>query len=511
LRSRHIHTLLSLASALLLALPFLFPVLFPLSWVSLVPLLWLIDRVPLRQAFLFGWLAGAVTNLVGFYWLNYTIGVFGGFPHGLIELIFLGFIAYGGLPVALFALITRFHGTGPLGLFPALAWVAIEFWFPQLFPWHLANSQAYFLPLIQWADLVGPYGTSFLLVWINTVLYKVAETSLRPQAVQKEPKPPMRELASVGALLVCVLVYGAVKLGTVAREIQRAPSLRVAAVQGNIDIRTKGDFTYLESNLETYKKLTAGIERADLIIWPESAVEAWMPEDLRRLPPEIMPVLPDGTSFFLFGVRSVRESLDVPTPTVFNSAYLVDRQGEVSGRYHKQVLLAFGEFIPVVSILSKLPGMPPIGKGFTPGEGPRTLDLSPTVKLATLICYEDLMPWVSRRFVGAAQANLLINLTNDAWFGRTVAPWQHVNLARWRAIETRRALVRATNAGLTSVISPTGEILSTIPPFSTGVLTAEVPLLHGETPYVRFGDWFSWIVTASLLCFLVVRQFAALF
>lgn len=509
--------MLSLGSAILLAGPFLFPVLFPLSWVSLVPLFWLIQRMSLRRAFLFGWLTGGITHVLGFYWLNHTIGVFGGFPHGISEFIFLIFTAYSALPVAFFALLVRYHGPGPLCLFPALVWITIEFWFPHLFPWYLANSQANFLSLIQWADLVGPYGTSFLLVWVNTVVFITVQANLPFHPPQPFPhlhgrrRVPLPETVAVGALLLGVIVYGHVRLDSVSRELQRAPSLTIAAVQGNIDIRSKGDLTYLASNLDVYKELTKGIDGAALVIWPESAVEAWLPENLRQLPPEILPHLSPKTSNFLFGVRSMREDPSSPGPTVFNSAFLVDPKGNVKGYYHKQVLLAFGEYIPLASVLSKIPGMPPIGKGFTRGNGPRTLELSPSIKLATLICYEDLMPSLSRRFVAGGEVNLLVNLTNDAWFGNSVAPWQHANLAKWRAIETRRSLVRATNAGLTSIISPTGEIVQTLPAFSSGVLIAKVPLLQGKTPYVRFGDWLSWIVSAASVCFLLVRWCAAFF
>jgi apolipoprotein N-acyltransferase len=117
------------------------------------------------------------------------------------------------------------------------------------------------------------------------------------------------------------------------------------------------------------------------------------------------------------------------------------------------------------------------------------------------------MPSLTRRFVAAKGANLLINLTNDAWFGDTVAPWQHTRLAQWRAIETRRYLVRVTNTGVTSVIDPTGKVLSTLPTFSPGVLTAKVRLLDDQTIYTRFGDWFAWLATAVSLV-IVVRKVA---
>ena len=158
------------------------------------------------------------------------------------------------------------------------------------------------------------------------------------------------------------------------------------------------------------------------------------------------------------------------------------------------------------ALLSRLPGMPPIGAGFSLGDGPRILELSPEIRLAPLICYEDLMPWLAREFVRGKKANLLVNLTNDAWFGDTVAPWQHARLAVWRAIETRKAFVRATNTGLTAIISPKGEIVDFLPTFSRGVLTAKVPLMDRETLYVRFGDWFAWLCSLLALGLLLRRM-----
>lgn len=241
-----------------------------------------------------------------------------------------------------------------------------------------------------------------------------------------------------------------------------------------------------------------------LVIWPESAVEVRLPEEMGRLPSEILPPLPADASF-IFGARSFRGNPAFPNLKTFNSAFLADSQGRVLGYYHKQVLLAFGEYIPFAAILSKLPGLSSLGDGFTPGDGPRTLDLPAGIKVAPLICYEDLMPGLARRFVAEKGANLLVNLTNDAWFGDSVAPWQHARLAQWRAIETRRSFVRVTNTGLTTVINPRGKMVQTLPTFSSGVLTAKVEVMEGETPYVRFGDWFAWMITLSSLGILLWR------
>ncbi len=491
--------LLPLLSGILVALPFLFPILFPLSWIAFVPLLLLVERSKtLRRAFFMGWLAGGVANLLGFYWLDYTIRVFGGFPYGASEFVFLGFVAYAALPMALFALLVRLCGRGVLGLFPALFWVVIEFWFPLLFPWHLANSQVWLLSLIQSADLVGPYGTSFLLVWLNTILYAaIFCRSGRTGTL-------LREGTLSSLVLIALFFYGHQRLKSVDADMRAAPGLTVAAVQGDIDIRRKWSMAYVESNLKSYQELTKKTRDVKLVIWPETAVEAWLPENLAQLPSQILPSLPEDASL-IFGARSFRGNPATPDLKAFNSAFLVNAQGRVSGYYHKQVLLAFGEYLPLAPLVSRLPGIPPLGDGFTPGDGPRTLDLPDGIRAAPLICYEDLMAGLARRFVAEKGANLLVNLTNDAWFGDTVAPWQHARLAQWRAIETRRYLIRVTNTGLTSVINPKGEMLETLPLFSSGVLTVNVALLEGETLYVRFGDWFAWLATLAALAILAWR------
>ena len=491
-------SLLALLAGILLALPFVYPLWFPAAWLFMVPLFFALHQsAALKRAFFLGWLAGGVANLSGFYWVDYTIRVFGGFPHGASQAIFLVFAAYGALPLALFALLVRLCGFGPLYLYPALFWVALEFSFPLLFPWHLANSQSAFLSLIQSADIVGPYGASFLLVWLNTILYARIFLS-------EKGRTYLPGAVALSALLAASLLYGHWRLNEVESQARAAPAIKVAAVQGDIDIQRKWDMAFLTSNLTSYRALTEKVADARLVIWPETAVETWLPENIVEIPAEMLPSLPPDAAF-IFGARSFRGNPASPNVKAFNSAFLTDGRGRVAGFYHKQVLLAFGEYLPLAGLLSKLPGVPPIGDGFTPGDGPRTLDVPGLIRAAPLICYEDLMPGLARRFVAETGANLLVNLTNDAWFGDSAAPRQHARLAQWRAIETRRYLVRVTNTGLTSVIDPKGEMLSKLPLFSAAVLTANVALLEGETLYVRFGDWFAWLLRGASLIVLLAH------
>ncbi|MGH7793556.1 MAG: apolipoprotein N-acyltransferase [Candidatus Binatia bacterium] len=478
-------------SAVLLAAPFLAPSLFALAWLAFVPLFWAIDHaLTLRRATFYGWLMGTCAHLIGFYWLVYTISAFGGFPYAVSVMVFLLYASLQALQMALFALLVRGAGFGPLQIVPALFWVPLEFLFPLLFPWHVANSQISFSWFVQTADLVGPYGASFIVIWTNAAIYRAISSFREGRPVAMLP------FACAALSVIFSVVYGVQRLESVGAEIAAAGKLSVAAVQGNVDIDLKWNPELAKKNLDKHRGLTA--DHADavlLVIWPESAIELMIPETLRELPPELMPAFKSDRAYFIFGSKSFRGTLGRPGAKIFNTAFFTDAQGRILGHYHKQVLLAFGEYLPFSNVISLLPAMP-FADGFTPGAGPAAFHLSGGVKVAPLICYEDLMPDLSRKFVSETRANVLVNLTNDAWYGRSVGPWQHLWLAQSRAIETRRSLLRVTNTGVTSLVNAKGEIVQTLPMFTEGVMQTEVDILNGETYYVRFGDWFAWGLTA---------------
>jgi apolipoprotein N-acyltransferase len=489
---KRVHFIAVVLGGVVLAAPFLLPALFPLGWIGFVPLFWLVMNArSARQAFLLAWLTAALAHIIGFYWIDHTVRVFGGIPYGLSEIVLLGFAALNSLHIALFGLLVFFCGLGPLMLFAPVLWTAIEFFAPQLFPWHLANTQAGFLPFLQSADLIGLYGATFLLAWTSASIYALLF------AGKLTGRSRFAGAALCALALIANIAYGELRMKQVADAMSAAPKLDIAAIQGSVDIDMKWDPRRVEANLKPYLDLTRQTPGARLYLWPESAVEAWIPEDAQRLPPQLMPQLPQGSSL-IFGAMSFRGRPGSPGSKAFNSAFHVAADGRVLGHYHKQALLAFGETLPFAPVLGKIPFMPPIGEGFARGEGPVTLNAD-GVKAAPLICYEDIMPELARQAVAEKDANLLVNLTNDAWFGRTIAPYQHARLSILRAIETRRALVRVTNTGLTTVINARGEMVQELPIFTPGVITAKVDLMEGKTPYVKYGDWFGWIVTVAAL------------
>jgi len=482
--------LLPILAAALLAAPFLEPWLFPLAWVAFVPLFYAIDRAAsLRRAILYGWLMGLVAHLIGFHWLTYTISVFGGFPFAGSVIVFVLYAALQAIALALFALLVRMIGLGPMMIFPALFWVSLEFLFPLLFPWYIANSQVAFLWLIQTADLVGPYGTGFIVMWFSAALYHAL-------FMAAEVRQKILPLAYACLAIIVALVYGYQRLQSVSNEMAGAAKLSVGAVQGNVDIDMKWNPVLAQKNLDQHRRLTNELDAVPLVIWPESAVEALIPENMQALPLEVMPAFKNERAYFIFGAKTFRGNPGQANGKAFNTAFFTDSKGRILARYHKQVLLAFGEYLPFAKLLSWFPALP-MADGFTPGPGPAVFHLPRSVRAAPLICYEDLLPEVVRKFVSETRANVLINLTNDAWYGRSVGPWQHLRLAQSRAIETRRSLLRVTNTGVTSLVNAKGELVKTLPMFSAAVMHTEVDILNETTYYVRFGDWFAWVMTIA--------------
>jgi len=494
--------ILPILAAVLLAAPFLEPRLFPLAWVAFVPLFFAIDRAAsLRQAVFYGWLMGLAAHLIGFHWLTYTISVFGGFPFAVSVVVFVLYAALQGIQMGLFALLVRSIGFGPLMILPALFWVPCEFLFPLLFPWYIANSQVSYLKVIQTADLVGPYGTGFIVMWFNAALYHALFASA-------EPRKKIIPLAYASLAILVALAYGYQRLQSVGEEMAGAAKLSIGAVQGNVDIDMKWNPVLAQKNLAQHRQLTGDLDAVRLVIWPESAVEAVIPETMQALPLEVMPVFKSERAYFIFGAKSFRGNPGQTNGKAFNTAFFTDAQGRIIARYHKQVLLAFGEYLPFAKFLSWIPAMP-FADGFTPGPGPVAFHLPRSVRIAPLICYEDLMPGLARQFVSETRANVLVNLTNDAWYGKSVGPWEHLRLAQSRAIETRRSLLRVTNTGVTSLVNAKGAVVALLPMFTPAVMQLDVDVLNETTYYVRFGDWFAWlmtIVTAGLMLFHAKRS-----
>lgn len=491
----HVTTLDAAAclSGILISSCFLRFQLWPLAWFAFAPFLWALacasDR---RETVRLGLITGMFTNVPAFYWLTYTINVFGGFGYFLSSFFYLCLSLYSTMQFVLVALALRRTGVGPLALAAPLIWVTTEFLYPHLFPWRMGHSQFLAPVLIQIGDITGPYGLSFVMVWFAA---GVARLFGEPRDV----KP----LLAACAAAVAIVVYGAVRLPAVDAAMQAAPKIQVALAQGNISIKEKGDFRYFDVNLDKYAELSViAQEGADLLVWPETVSQHWIPADADRLGPKEMPFA-DLKTYMYFGGLSYR--LTGPRQAdEFNSAFFVGPDGTVIGRYDKHILMPFGEYIPLEWMLpASVRELSPATASFKAGEGTQVFEVPGKYRFAPLICYEDLIASMSRH-ASAAGAQFLLNILNDAWYGNTAAPYQHQALALWRTVENRRYLLRGSNSGVTSIIDAAGRIVAEGGLFTAEVVSGEVALMETETFYTRRGDVFAWFVVA-LSGVLVVR------
>jgi len=472
-------------SGVLIAATFLDFSLYALAWVAFAPLLWsLAEAETRREALWIGVIAGMATNVPAFSWLVYTIHAFGGFPYPVAVLFYVCLSAFATCQFVLFALALRFTGPGPLGLAAPVLWVPLELLFPNLFPWRLANSQLHAPLLTQVGDLTGPFGLSFVLVWFSAALVIAAR---RPRR--------LKPLGAATLAAVLLLAYGAARMPAIERAIAAAPTVRVALIQGNIGIREKGNVAVFEHNIERYRTLSEALPNdVDVIVWPESVAQWWVPAVAERLQPDQHP-LPGLRTHLIFGGLAYGSNAQGEQER-YNSAFLIDRDATVLGRYDKRVLLPFGEYLPGATWIPGLAKLSPRSGHFTPGQALRTLDVPGRARFAPLVCYED-VPSGGARAMTRQGAEVLLTLFNDAWFGDSMAPYQHEALALWRALENRRYFVRVGNAGATGVIDPLGRVVSRLGLFTEGTLTVAIRPLDIETFYTRHGDVFGWCVVAA--------------
>ena len=464
--------------------------LFPLAWVAFVPLLIALDRAADRRTTLWvGLVAGLATNVPAFYWLVYTMRVFGGFPLPLAVFFYACLSTFSAMQFVLFAAGFRSLGFGSLGLAVPVLWVTLEFFFPNLFAWRMGNSQLELPLLMQVGDLTGPYGLSFAIMWVN------AGIALALRRRRWEP------LLAAGAAVVAVVAYGALRMPVVQRAVDAATPVAVGLVQANIGIHEKGDVTLFDINLDKYRELSRPLEpRVDVLIWPESVAQWWVAADETQLAAKHNPFV-GVQPYLIYGGLAYQYPHEGGDPLLFNSAFLIDGAGQVHGRYDKQVLIPFGEYIPGGSFFPGLYRLSPQTGQFTSGSDAQTLDVPDRVRVAPLICYEDVPAGIARAMT-ARGAEALLTIFNDAWFGRTMAPYQHEAIALWRAIENRRYFVRVGNAGVSSVIDPFGRVVGRLGMFTAETMRAEIRPLQLRTFYTAYGDVFAWSVVAVALAWL---------
>lgn len=468
----------------------------PLAYIALVPLLWALDpqheKVPLtwRQIASIGFVFGLTWNIGGFYWIASTLRSFSGFSYVWCLLITVILCAYQGVTMVVFACVFRLaRGAGASNLLAAPAAFCLAEWtYPELFK-HYFGSSLHNTPLaIQVADIGGPLLVTGLLVVANVGIYTLSLT-------HKNRHLDRRTTAIAATLWALTLAYGAYRIHEVDQRAARAPKITVGLVQTNMGLTQKRDDPRegLQRHIAQSLELTSK-QHIDLLVWPESAFGWFLPEHVKNVSDIVFQGAIDTPT--LFGGLSQRERGGELRP--FNTAFMTDADGTIVGTYDKTYLLAFGEYIPLGETFPSLYEISPNSGRFAAGDHVQPVPFGP-YRIGVLVCYEDILPSFVARAVRVGNPHLLVNLTNDAWFGDTHAPWEHLAIAKLRATEHHRALVRSTNSGVSTVIDPVGRTLALSGVFTRENLSAEVPMLEGTTLYAGVGDFPGYLALATVV------------
>jgi len=457
--------ILSLVSALLLIL--IFPR-FNLTWLApfvLTPLLIACAReFSWRRRFLNGWLAGFVFWFGVCYWIQFVLEVHGGMGRWGGWGTFALFAVLKGLHLAIFAALAGFLMQRWWAV-PAVAalWTGLERTHGELgFTWLQLGNAGIDMPLpMRVAPILGVYGISFLFAMLAAA---VALVILRR---------PRRELAWV-AIVPLVLILPAAPPPDKGAE-------RAILVQPNIDT----EFDWTQASLSRMERDLTTLSHAPgvpLIVWPEVPAPFYPSDPAFRVYVET--IARSEHAYFLFGgvaYNSARAPL--------NSAFLFDPDGHLLDRYDKIHLVPFGEFVP--DVFSWVNRVTKETGDFAPGARVVEFPVG-SHKLGAFICYESAFPDLVREFARSG-AEVLVNLSNDGYFGHSAAREQHLSLVRMRAAENRRWILRATNDGVTVTVDPAGRIVFRAPPYQ--MLAGEVSYryLNDLTLYTRYGDWFAWL------------------
>lgn len=454
-----------------------------LPWIAVAPWIAIAEARPAGRAFRLGWFGGVVGIAYAFVWLIHAFQAFGGFALPTALVLYVPPVAWMGLQIGVFTGLCSWVGPLPLGLAAPLTFSVVEFLFPTLFPWRVAHTQYRLVPLLQSGEIAGPYVLGFVMVWCNAGLVRLVRA--------REIAPLSAALAALAALTIA----GEARVRHVEAQRAAAPSIRVGVVQGNIGVERKGNRAFFHRNLDEYRRLSW--ELADdvaLLVWPETVAQRPLRADERLPAAEDHPFV--GTPRpLIFGGLAVAEARG--GRRLYNSAFLTEPGGAIAGRYDKRVLVPFGEYVPLASRFPWLRRVSPATGRFTAGEASTILTTGET-RIGPLICYEDVIPDPARQAVKRG-ANLLVNLTNDAWYGASAEPVQHQALALWRAVEVRRDFIRATNTGLTTAITATGAVVMEFPTFVAEARSVELRLLELPTFYAAWGDVFAWSLVSCWL------------
>jgi apolipoprotein N-acyltransferase len=459
-----------------------------LHWFSFLPLFGALDPNDSRTSFKLGYLSGFAGVFCLFFWLGQTITVFSNIPLVLASLIVLLFAAVWGLPYGLVVCtlhpLRRRFGAAWIFLFPAV-WVGMEYLQPALFPYYQGVGQYRVGWVWQLASVFGAMGVSYLILLVNCALAE-------PLLARREGKPiPWPAIATVAALWLANLGFGAWRYNHVEEELAKAPIVRASILQQHVTMVARLNERGPET-LKSWLKLTSLLadQKPDLVVWPEGSI-GYNPDE-GKIKELFSQLTQRGNFDFLIGAGTFEPDPAEPRKyTAWNSCYLFDKSGEITGRYDKMVPLPFGEYLPwpFTFLRDYIEGV----GNFRAGTTPHVFDAG-TFTFTTPICYEAILERQMRQMM---DADLFVNITNDGWFGDTSAPHQHAMLAAVHATEFGRPMLRVAYTGVSMVVEPNGNIPVETTPYTDVAEVVPIRLAKFDTPYRTWGGWFP--LVASLV------------
>ena len=456
-----------------------------LAWVAYVPLTaFVFSAGTSARAFLGGFIAGFIALFALLMWIPEVLIRYGGlstvlawFAFGLLVSVLA---CYPATACAVTKYLTRRGGAACFLLFPAV-WIVLEYAqclspFGGL-PWILAGySQSEYLSIIQIADITGIFGVSFLILGTGTAFVWMV-------TCRGNKKMACAPLLGAFLLIAACLIYGRISL----RHWESVPAtFRAAMLQGNLSFDDP-EHVLVEKFRKGYVRMADTLKpgETDLLILPESPspVSFQYDDSYGR-------VLADLARRYSLGLifNNIRNSETPDGSAYFNSAYFLDHNGALTGIYDKIHLVPFGEYIPLSRLFTFAQTITKDAGHFSPGKDVRVLKLGDH-PVNALICFEAVFPDLARRFVRKG-SQLMVNLTNDGWYGDSAAPYQHLAIARVRAVENRRYLLRATNSGISAIIEPGGRIQASTGLLQEAVGTGHFAFIEEMTLYTRYGDVF---------------------
>ncbi len=524
----------------------------PLGWIAPVPWLLLVraEAMPGRRPYRALWLAGLVLWLSALHWLR--------LPHPATSLGWVALSAYLACYLPVFVGLSRVavHRLRvPLWLAAPIAWTGLELARAHLLTGFLmaslSHTQVHWPAVIQLSDLVGQYGVDFLMMLVAASVASVlgnAECGMRSAKCTSQPSEPGRprprltwpptHLATLAPAILAfaaAIGYGYWRMGeldTIAADAATTGP-RVAIIQGNSLAEWKQDPERERDIMDEYVRLSReavtrprqeNARPVDLVIWPETmfrnalisfAPDYPWPPDAAGTPDEVEAVAKRDLAALvaqlgtpvLVGIDRVEWPAD-GTYRAYNSAVLVDRAGQITGTYDKVHLVVFGEYIPFADWIPFLYRLTPLTGGMQSGTGPVGLH-SNGVCYAPDVCYESVLPHVIRRQVAELDArserpDVLVNLTNDAWYWGSSELDMHLACDVFRAVECRLPMIVAANGGLSAWIDRCGRIRAQGPRQQSAVILADVELADTPSYYVQFGDWFAGVCAACCVALAAV-------